>query len=717
MTQWSASGRFLGAALGALRRFHRRCLTAVRARAPHSPGRARAALALAAMGMAGQPAIAEKAEFKPQFSSQRVAMKDGTRLEICIATPPGARPGQRFPVLLTEDGYATACDSFGHEWYEDYVKAGYVVAYLHMRGTGASEGVMPDREYSPIELDDAYEVVGWLAKQPWSTGRIGMFGTSWSGITAMLTAARRPPALKAIVTFMGTENIYSEDVRFPDGVMHLDDYTVAADAMLMQPPPGTDPFDEEMLRQRFDQQPMSLTFLRQQRDGEFWLRDLRRDVNPAAGEVPTMLVGAWHDPYRNAVLRALERSSGPVRAVVGPWNHSATFPGPTAELARITIEWWDHFLKGNRNGVLEKPQATVFMRRSYQPIITRSMIPGEWRSIERWSEAPIKPQVLALTESRALAPVAGPSANHQLRMQASTGVSAGLGWIDVAPDQREGDATALVYESAPLGEELQILGRPLANLVTSVDVDRANWFVKLSDVAPDGKVTLITGGALNGAYRNSQTDPQGLEPGKSYALKVPLHFTSWIFQPGHRIRISVSNALFPAYWPSAKPVLMALGVGKDGSTLSLPVIAPQAKAAAERAAASMGSRNISIVEAEDSGTGRAESTWNGPVRSQVIRDDMARTTTLARGYQWADPNGEDVAVEFTVADDDPARARFVGRAFVKSRWQDHDVEWRGTTEISSDAEAFNYRHLRQLLRDGKVVREREWKERVPRDFQ
>lgn len=717
MRDQSMTGSFLAQCIGTIRQNRHWTQIACTPKVRSLPLLLSVITAFMAVALTSHSASAEDAKPGLLFSSQRVLVKDGAGLEICIAKPSNARPGQRFPVLLTEDGYATPCDSFGHEWYEDYVKAGYVVAYLHARGTGASEGVMPDREYSPDELNDAYEVVGWLAKQDWSNGQIGMFGTSWSGITALLTAAKRPPALKAIITFMATENIYSEDVRYPDKIMHVDDYTVAADVMLLSPPAGTDPFDESILRQRFDQQPMSLTFLRQQRDGDFWFRNLRRDNNPDAGAVPTMMVGAWHDPYRNAVLRALEQSGGPVSAVIGPWNHSATFPGPKAELARISIDWWDYFLKGKKNGVLERPQVTVFMRRPYRPIITRAEIPGEWRSIARWRDAPIESQVFRLTESRMLSAIAGQSANHQLRMVATTGVSAGLGWIDVAPDQREGDATALTFDSGPLAEELQILGRPQATLISSVDVDQANWFVKLSDVAPDGTVTLITGGALNGAYRGSPSEPEKLEPNEKYTLNLPLHFTSWIFQRGHRIRISVSNALFPAYWPSAKPVLMSLAVGENGSALSLPVIAPQAQAEAKLAAESVGSRNLSIEEAEESGSGRAETTWNGPVRSQIIRDDIARTTTLVRGFQWADPEGEDVAVEFTVSDDDPARAKFSGRASFKSKWQGVDVEWRGTTEITSDETAFNYRHVRQLLRGDEVVREREWKERVPRDFQ
>jgi uncharacterized protein len=681
-----------------------------------------AVLAMTAPGVvsgAGAEEDAGAAASKPALvlEQRRVTMRDGTAVAVCLAKPPGARAGQRFPVLFTTDAYAGPCGYFGRAWYEDFVRAGYVVAYKHVRGTGDSDGTFPDKEYSDHELDDAVEMIGWLARQPWSTGRVGMFGTSWSGFNSMMVAARRPPALRAIVVNVGTDNFYHEDARFPSGIFHMDDYIMAADIMLVTPPPGRDPLDETLLRQRFDQQPWSLTKIRQQRDGEFWRRSLRRDQDPRAGEVPTMMIGAWHDPYRDAALRALERSSGPVRTVIGPWNHSTEFPGPSAELGRAALEWWDHFLKDKKNGVLDRPQVYAYMRRPYAPIITRAKIPGEWRAIDRWRDASITPRRWTLNTDGSIGPDAAAAGVHRLRMVASTGVAAGLGWIDVAPDQRPGDATALVYESAPFTSELQILGQPVAQLVTSIDARRANWFVKLSDVAPDGTTTLITGGALNGAHRESSTAPTMMEPGKRYPLSVPLLATSWIFQPGHRLRISVANALFPAYWPSAEPLTMSLEVGQGGSTFTLPVIAPQSAAAAAQAAKDMGSRNLTVAEAEVAATGASTYTWNGPVRSGYSRDDIAATTTVSRGYQWQSPDGEDVSVEFTVDDDDPARSSFVGRASVKSAWQGQQVEWRGTTEVRSDATAFEYRHFRQLLRDGKVVREREWKERVPRDHQ
>ena len=79
--------------------------------------------------------------------------------------------------------------------------------------------------------------------------------------------------------------------------------------------------------------------------------------------------------------------------------------------------------------------------------------------------------------------------------------------------------------------------------------------------------------------------------------------------------------------------------------------------------------------------------------------------------------GEDVVVEYTVDDDDPANASFKGTAFYRQQWNGQPVEWRGSTELRSDATTFHFRHVRELMRNGEVVRRREWNERVARDFQ
>ena len=117
------------------------------------------------------------------------------------------------------------------------------------------------------------------------------------------------------------------------------------------------------------------------------------------------------------------------------------------------------------------------------------------------------------------------------------------------------------------------MGRPHALLRASADALLADWFARLSDVAPDGTVTQITGAGLSGAQRESMSDPQPLEPGKMYSLDVEMHLTTWVFPKGHRIRLSVSNALWPMVLSTPYKMTTSLKLGgEDGSRLTLPVV-------------------------------------------------------------------------------------------------------------------------------------------------
>src|SRR5262249_42608189 len=138
---------------------------------------------------------------------------------------------------------------------------------------------------------------------------------------------------------------------------------------------------------------------------------------------------------------------------------------------------------------------------------------------------------------------------------------------------RPADAFSLTYDSAPLVEEVAILGRPQALLRASATAPLANWFARLSDVAPDGTVTQITGAGINGAQRHSMSEPTNFEPGKVYPLRIEMHLTSWVFPKGHRIRVSISNALWPMMLPT--PYAMTTGLelgGNQGSRIVLPIV-------------------------------------------------------------------------------------------------------------------------------------------------
>src|SRR4029077_16534772 len=112
-------------------------------------------------------------------------------------------------------------------------------------------------------------------------------------------------------------------------------------------------------------------------------------------------------------------------------------------------------------------------------------------------------------------------------------------WGDVYGDQRSVDAYSLVYDSAPLARPLSILGRPRACLRVSATAPTAHWFGQLSDVAPDGVTTFVSGAGLAGTQRESMRNPTPLTPGKIYDLCIDLHLASWVFPPGHRVHVAV----------------------------------------------------------------------------------------------------------------------------------------------------------------------------------
>jgi hypothetical protein len=315
----------------------------------------------------------------------------------------------------------------------------------------------------------------------------------------------------------------------------------------------------------------------------------------------------------------------------------------------------------------------------------------------------------------------GPDASEQLRYVATGGSEVGIWWGDPMPDQRPADAYSLVYESQPLQQELNLLGSPEVRLSVSSTATRANWMVRLEDVAPDGTVTLITGKAINGTHRDSDVNPQPLTPGRVYALSIPLLFTSWIYERGHRIRVAVSNALFPMYWPTPEPMTTGLELGGEAaSSLTLPIIPPAPPGAAEAAAALVGSRNLSRQVA-DAAPAEVDLHWIGP--AHIERDVPKASAVVRYGYGYhGDFNvstapGDTMFLEYEASDDDPAHVRVTARVIAERTWQGHKVRWQGKTQITSDGTQFHYVHERQMLRDGEVVREKHWTQEVPRDYQ
>src|SRR5439155_4773240 len=311
---------------------------------------------------------------------------------------------------------------------------------------------------------------------------------------------------------------------YTDGILTLGDgYNFGEDVQNALSPAPDFPTDEKTLNNRFDNPPWSLLWMRHQRESEFW-HEPEKSLDSI--RIPVLLIGAFLDGYRDTIPRWLTQLKTPVRAVVGPWQHEYPHdasPGPMIEWRDLGVRWWDKWLKGKETGVMSEPKLAVYMRHWYPPDPTLAEIPGEWRSENSWPPQEQKIQPLYLRSDHSLnSESTSPPTVHSLKYVPSIGVDAGLEAFDLQPDQRPVDAFSLVYNSAPLQKASAILGLPEAQLRASATASLADWFARLSDVAPDGSVTLITAGALNGTQRESMADPQELEPGRVYSLRVPM---------------------------------------------------------------------------------------------------------------------------------------------------------------------------------------------------
>jgi predicted acyl esterase len=646
-----------------------------------------------------------------------IPMKDGVRLAVTLYRPVPLKPAERFPSLLEYLPYRKDDDEavrdFGTHMY--FARRGYVGARVDIRGFGASQGVPPDREYSAQEQQDAEAVIAWLARQSWSNGKVGMLGISWGGFNSIQMALRKPPALKAILAVAATEELFKEDVHYMDGVFHVDEFELTMD--LDQGRCGAPDFslDEPVIGPRMESPPWSLNYMKHQRDGAFWRAPLRPIETL---EVPAFLIGGMQDGYRDSIPRMLDRVKAPLKAWIGPWNHG--FPndsdyGPLYEWRDQAVRWFDYWLKGRDTGVLEEPRVVIYQQHWHPPEPQPQNVPGEWRA-ETWPPAGLTPMTLYLQPDHRLSPAAAAGGRDLLRFVPSAGVEAGFWWGELLTDQRPVDAFSLTYDSEVLSDEVAILGLPRVSLQVAADVRLADWFVRLSDVAPDGRVTMITGAGINGAQRDSMAKPQDLVPDKVYALSLDLHLASWVFPKGHRIRVAISNALWPMNWPTPYPMTTSLMLGGDAaSRIVLPRVPVHGPAAPAFAAPEPVEEPPGIE-----GIGGGGAAWPG--EWTVLRDEgKQRSTVIWKGttavsYPWGRFDHSE-KLTYDIDDAHPDIARVQGDSEYIQAVKDHVLTWRGRLDVSSDAQTFFYKYTRTLLRDGVIIRTKTWEEPIPRDHQ
>jgi predicted acyl esterase len=656
-----------------------------------------------------------------------IPMPDGIRLAASLYMPADREATAKFPVLLEYLPYRKDESRNGRfQVFSYFIKRGYIVARVDIRGTGTSEGKLIEYEYTDQEQEDGEAVIDWLSKQAWSTGKVGMFGISWGAFNSIQIAMRNPPALKAIVPIMGTDDLFRDDCHFIDGMMHVDSYEFGQDIANILPAPPDYAVDEAYFRDRFDTEPWLLIYTRQQRDGPFWNRaSLNSDYSSI--RVPTFVIGGWYDGYRDSVPRMLEKLEAPVKGMMGPWAHTwpnRPYPEPGMEWRHEAVRWFDYWLKGKDTGVMTEPRFAVYVREWHPPgVIDKA--PGYWRWEADWPIDRTEKRALYVHADHTLSaarPVGGEEQIHRLKYIPTVGIEASGNvnwWGDFPWDQRGTDAYSLVYDSDPLKQDLEILGFPRAILHVSADAPLANWIVRISDIAPDGTVTQVAGAGLSGAHRKSSEEPEALVPDQIYKLEFDLHFTSWVFPKGHRIRLAVNNAIWPMIWPTPFAMTTTLRVdGANSSHIVLPVMSQSDRARPDFLPPAKdpelpGYGYLKVGDETTSGYAETRSIERSPLAFQT---QIVASGTEGSVYPWATIEYWEEIVH-KAQDNDPARASVKGKSRYTIKLDDRTVTVESDLTLTSDRENFHYTYTRRALENGKLIKEKTWEETIPRDHQ
>lgn len=661
-----------------------------------------------------------------QYNVQ-IPVRGGLSLSANLFMPVPQEPGERFPAILEmipyrKDGWRFSTD---HALMTYFAERGYVGCRLDIRGTGSSPGIAYD-EYTPEETQDGYDVVEWLAAQPWCSGQVGMWGISYGGFTSIQVAMLQPPSLKAIIPVYATDDRYTDDVHYIGGcktVSEMAQYAVSQIAMNALPP-RTDYVGSQwaaLWRQRLEETPPWLIkWLENQTDGPYWRNgSLAPDYERI--QCAMLLIGGWHDSYVNSVFRMLERCTASRKAIIGNWTHQLphyAYPGPTLDWLHESICFLDYWLKDINNGVMTEPALTFFRHEYTEPTPFPVALHGSWQQATAYPLEQIREHTLYLGAGT-LQGFLQPSTTtdhypHRPTLGTHGSLCYGGGSIPngLARDLRPDEAHSLTYTSEPLTEAVDILGFVKAQLYLRATAPVAHVIVRLTDVAPDGTSAQVTVGVLNLTHRASHSAPAALDAETVYPVTVPMRATGYRFLPGHRIRLSVASAWWPVIWPSPYPGDNYLYRGADyPSRLLLPIVPAGGTADSVR----------ELKETPPHLQEVGEEKGNTPLW-QIIEDVLRQSVTVKAygGGESILPNGirifDSELLEMTAYHHDPARVLLYNEVLYQLDEVGYHFEVRTTGTTRSTENDFHIDIQLRVLLNGNPFFEKTWLESFPRQL-
>lgn len=548
-------------------------------------------------------------------SSQYVTVRDGTKLAVDVWLPATIAPSQRVSTVFRATRYFRALEPGpllrinqglhfvpSHQPDIDALnEAAFAHVIVDVRGTGASFG-QRSIELAPREIDDLMEVLDWVVKQPWSNGRVGLFGMSYDGNAAELLAARAHPSVKAAAPIFSPWDEFQQPLR-PGGLLNLallEPWSRMIQAMdegdlarafrvtgwqrwlLALQVRGPKPVDEDRGRRLLAQavsshstaSPLAMAQALVFRDDLTTNGILLTPLSPAEHTealarcgIPLLVQASWLDSdYGAAAVQRFQTLPNSQILIMGSWNHGG-------------------FLDADPFAASDKPatpsheeqmqQIIDFMRMHLseiaKPVPTRevryiTLAGGNWKTASHWPPEGFTSRQWFFHEDGRLdnSPSATKNAGDSYTVDFKVTAGPTTRWHQlgdgvVYTNRAEIDRRLLTYTSPRLEEAIELTGSPILRVHVSSTSTDGDFHAYLEDVAPDGRVTYITEGLLRALHRklaNSGRPPSGspiqrsflradalpLVPGEAAIIEFELLPTSVVFNKGHRIRLALAGA-------------------------------------------------------------------------------------------------------------------------------------------------------------------------------
>ncbi len=491
-----------------------------------------------------------------------VAMRDGVRIAVDVYRPdatekvpallgisPYAKDVQNLPIFEypTDRDLGNGGIEAGNTAY--FVARGYAHVIAEARGTGVSEGSYG--VFSAKEQQDGYDLVEWIAKQPWCNGNVGMLGMSYFGMIQLLVAAQKPPHLKAIFPLDAATDLYRH-WAYHGGILHLSflatwwdsslvvnradpvdipeqDLKSAVEALLVNPDIRSHPRLYKTLRWR-EKNPHLFDILVHPFDGPyFWERSACTKFGQIT--IPCYFLSRWTAQYLHlpGAFSAYAAVAAPKKLMITLPESGVGFNRPWHENHDIVLRWYDHWLKGIDTGMLDEPPITIWVQGTNQ-----------WRAENEWP--------LARTNwIRLHLGVQGRLKNEEPGWNERSD-----SFTNVVGLQPGGKVPSLRYATEALGEDSEVTGPIALYLYASITSSDANWIVEINDVDPDGSERRISIGWLRASHRecdeaksrpykpfHPHTRAAPVELGKVCRYAIEICDTSHVFKAGHRIQLLV----------------------------------------------------------------------------------------------------------------------------------------------------------------------------------